>query len=350
MMGKLGKIISYVKYAVFLTVVFAVSDVVILNHLFGYGYPRDYKEENLFRYPAPYVTFTGRPNSLDHNEFGFRGKSLKDAKPDDFKVAFFGGSTGYYGDPPIAETVENELSKILGSGVFVANYSVVSSNHRQHLHGIIENFSQLKPDLIIFYGGYNETVSNGIYDPRPGYPYNFFYRAETSPAKKLVMENSAVLGELDKLLGLLSGISRLRDEQQPFSDDWNNRIVDKYFETLDLALDVSGTIESSKCGNTRFIAFYQPYVVPNNFRDPHENIRRRLDHREYGFDVSSEFEVFGLGIFSDPVHVQQEASNRMGERIAQIVAEAFRSELLSDCRAPIERASGHSGAVTGPPA
>jgi hypothetical protein len=32
--------------------------------------------------------------------------------------------------------------------------------------------------------------------------------------------------------------------QQPFPDDWDRRIAEKYYETLTLANNVTGTIES----------------------------------------------------------------------------------------------------------
>ena len=93
-------------------------------------YPRHYEEENVLRYPAPYVEFTGKPNLNDHNEFGFRGSSFKESQPEDFKIAFWGESTGYKEDSPIAQRVKEELKKLTGINVFVTNYSIVSSNHR----------------------------------------------------------------------------------------------------------------------------------------------------------------------------------------------------------------------------
>ena len=149
--------------------ILVVFDTIVLRLFLGYGYPRHYKEDNIKRFPAPYVMFTGKPNIRDHNEFGFRGASFKDADSNDLRIAFFGGSSGYNGNPSIAKVVEKELNKITNVDVFVANYSVTSSNHRQHLHGIIEYLPKYRPDIVIFYGGYNELIVTGKYDPRPGY-------------------------------------------------------------------------------------------------------------------------------------------------------------------------------------
>jgi len=95
---------------------------------------------------------------------------------------------------------------LLGIVVFMANYSVVSSHHRQHLHGIIEYLPPFEPDVVIFYGGYNETLQSAYYDPRPGYPYNYFYRSETKPFFKLLLENSGIIGEIDIKLKLFTNL------------------------------------------------------------------------------------------------------------------------------------------------
>ena len=330
--NRLQKATLVIGYIIYLGLFIFIFDTVVLKHILGFGYPRHYEEENVYRYPAPYVMFTGKPNVMDHNDLGFRGASLKDADSSDFKVAFFGGSTGYHGTPPIAKVVEKELEKILNVDVFVANYSVVSSNHRQHLHGIIEFLPKYKPDLVIFYGGWNETIQTGFYDPRPGYPYNHFYRAETSTVVKLLIENSALIGEADKKFGLFTGIRGMRMAQQPFSANWNNRIFKKYFETLELASNVARSISSHYCGNTKFLAFYQPYQVPANFLSTHKNIKSHISSMEYVFDVSSEYDGLGKEIFLDIVHVKQEARNLIGKKIATIIAEELRRGGLSDCR------------------
>lgn len=317
----LNKMKSIIAYLIYLVITITMFDVFVLHNIFGLGYPHHYEEENIQRFPSPYVEFTGKPNVMDHNEFGFRGDSFVKVPPDVFKIAFWGGSTGYNGSPPIAKILERELAKRLKQSVFVANYSVVSSNHRQHLHGIIEFLPQFKPDLIIFYGGYNETIQSAHYDPRPGYPYNFFYRSETKPFVKLLLRNSAIIGEIDKKIGVFTGMNRLKKEQQPFSQDWNKRIVDKYFETLILANNIADTIESSFFGRTRYMAFYQPYQVPVAFAVAHHEIKERIKTIPYIFDVSSQYDPLGKEVYLDSVHVNQKAKEVMGKKIADIVVE-----------------------------
>ena len=81
-------------------------DLLILRPLLGLGYPRHYEQENLLRAPAPYIEFKGKPNVLDHDEWGYRRASAP--RSDAINVAFFGGSTGYQGTPPIMSMVEEQ--------------------------------------------------------------------------------------------------------------------------------------------------------------------------------------------------------------------------------------------------
>ena len=312
-------------YCLYLTAVIVTVDVLVLKKLLNYGYPRHYEQENIQRYPAPYVAFTGRPNAADHNELGFRGRSLAESGSVNFMVAFFGGSTGYNGTPPIADLLEEKLGRLLREDIFVANYSVVSSHHRQHLHGIVEFLPQHEPDLVIFYGGHNETIQSANYDPRPGYPFNHFYRQETGPFVKLLLENSAIVGEMDRRLGnVLTGLARLRAQERPFSEAWNRRIADKYFETLSLAHKVARAIGSRRFGEARFMAFYQPYQVPEPFIAAHEDIRARIGSLSYVYDVSSTYRALGEAAYVDRVHVTQKAKKLMAERMARIIAAEVR--------------------------
>ena len=61
------------------------------------------------------------------NKYGFRGEEFKNNENEQSKL-LFGGSTGYNGDPPISELIENKLVIILR---LKHNFSSVSSNHNR---------------------------------------------------------------------------------------------------------------------------------------------------------------------------------------------------------------------------
>jgi len=326
------KISHAILYLLYLAAIVVVFDVVVLRQMLGFGYPTHFEEENLRRYPAPYKMFAGQPNRRDHNEFGFRGPSLASFSERTFKIVFFGGSTGYNGQPPIASLVETILRKEISDTVRVANLSVTSSNHRQHLHSILEDAFLHRPDLIIFYGGNNETMLNGHWDPRPGYPYNYFYRTETGPLQKVLIRYSAIMGELDRRWNFLTNLDALREAEEPFSPEWNIRVVDKYFETLGIANSLASAIPSQRCGDGRFMAFYQPVRGAGN--DPHPlytMITERISSIPYAHDVSRAYDSLDDRIYRDSVHVNQEAKAVMARTIADILIAGMEKGMLEGC-------------------
>ena len=129
-----SKVRSVFLYVLYILLIIGVCDVVVLKRIYDYGFWKGFAVQ----YPIPYVGFRGQSDFSDNNKDGFRGPLVSEVKPGDLKIAFFGGSTGYSGRSTIAQIVEKELEKLTGKSVFVANYSVISSNHRQNLHGIIE--------------------------------------------------------------------------------------------------------------------------------------------------------------------------------------------------------------------
>ena len=130
---------NFVKLKFHSKILCLISFIVLIDITSGYagfGYPKN--ENDSLRYIFPYDWIRGEPDKLDHNEFGFRGKAPNIKKEKDkFTIGFFGGSTGYHGDPTIIEIVSKKLNENnLKNEVF--NFSSVSSNHNQHLHRLLE--------------------------------------------------------------------------------------------------------------------------------------------------------------------------------------------------------------------
>jgi hypothetical protein len=206
--------------------------------------------------------------------------------------------------------------------VQIANFSVVSSNHRQHLHNIIESRSLFKPDVVIFYGGYNETLQPAYYDPRPGYPYNYFYRHETPLFARLLLKYSPTFYLTDELLtrygiGGLTPLAKLRNSGKPFSAQWNDAVISNYFDTIDLARSITGSFTSQHCTKPVFLFFYQPYQVPAEFMKAHNQIRKTIGTYSFGYDISDTFEKRGMDVFTDIVHVSQPGREAIAEEITR---------------------------------
>lgn len=306
--------------------------IIILDltlRLFGFGYPSHYNQENIERFPSPYDTFTGRPLVRDHNEFGFRG----DFRINTFKsynIAIFGGSTAYNGSPPIIDLVANNL---ISQGILVKTYNFgsVASNHSQHVHRLIKFSDIYKLDLVIFYGGYNETINYTVYDPRPGYPYNFFFRNELSPWKQAMLQSSSILGAFDQYSGgVISGLYKLKKEH--LDVDWDKDIITNYWRDLRLASSISQSIvKPNVCNKTQFLSFMQPAnpsTVPrrniwNKLASSQKEIFNNINWRHVDFTkLSSSIE------FIDDVHVTQQSRELIAKNLTGVVNEILSIKCL----------------------
>lgn len=279
-------ILIYSRIGINTFIVWLIIDQLIRITGLGSVLPDHYSKENYQRKAAPYIEFKGVPDKLDHDRHGYRWiPDIVDQEA--LKISFFGGSTGYQGEPPIPSLLEEKLKNNLGVPVQIANLSVVSSNHRQHLHNIIESRSLFWPDVVIFYGGFNETLSHAYYDPRPGFPYNYFYRNETSPLNQFLIRYSPTFHLIDELLtkygaGGLTPLAELRKNEKPFSSQWNEEIIRMYFDTMMLARNVAESFESQHCEKPVFLFFYQPYQVPDEFIHVHDEIRKTISNNSFG--------------------------------------------------------------------
>jgi lysophospholipase L1-like esterase len=320
-------------FQIFLATIFLtlVVDQLLVFYKGGV-YASHYNYSDLQRSPYPYIEFKGKPNVLDHNKYGYRWE-IDNIDNTYFNIAFFGGSTGYGGNPPIPLILEKKLRENFGKKIKVANFSVVSSNHRQHLHNLIESNDLFEPDLIIFYGGYNETGQVAFYDPRPGYPYNFFYRAELNNLKKLLFEHSFIFNRINEI-GIrfkkfdFTGLENLRKKENIYSLAWNSKVQTDYIETLSYSNKLAKALTTGFCkSDSRFRAFYQPYLVPKELRLLDQNVRLAIQQLNYVYDISDSLQE-KQELFTDIVHVNQKGNEFLADAI---YAKLFNDKKIQTC-------------------
>ena len=295
--------------------------------LIGFGYPSHYDQENIERFPTPSDTFRGKPNVRDHNSFGFRGDF--DDTQQGYNVAIFGGSTTYNGTPPIINLVVNKLESE-GISVNAFNFGSVSSNHTQHVHRLLEFSDRFRFDLVIFYGGGNETIQYASYDPRPGYPYNFFFRNELAPWKQMLLRKSSILGTVDIYTGLISGLRSLRSEQ--IDAQWTNRIVNNYWRDLGLANLISQEIvQPQRCEATNFLSVLQPGNPSTNLQIDlwKALILSQTEHSSITtWDHLDLTHLQSTISFTDIIHVTQQSREIIANQLAREVSRI----LLTRCK------------------
>ena len=309
-------------------VIFTIIAIDIALGLIGFGYPKHYNQENIERYPTPSDTFRGKPNVRDHNNLGFRGDF--DDRASSYNVAIFGGSTTYNGSPPIIDLVETEL-EAQGISVDTFNFGSVSSNHSQHVHRLLEFSDRYRFDLVIFYGGGNESLQYASYDPRPGYPYNFFFRNELAPWKQTLLRISSILGTVDIYSGgFISGLSSLKAEYIDIR--WANEIVDNYWRDLALANAITKTIiQPDRCSASKFLSVLQPGNPTTELQIEVWNLLLQSQPRHINSIEWNHADFSNLNSavqFTDIIHVNQNSK----ELIASHLASEVNRILSTECK------------------
>ena len=287
--------------------------------LTGFGYQSHYNQENIERYPTPADTFRGKPNVRDHNSLGFRGEFSDRA--DSYNVAIFGGSTTYHGNPPIINLVANEL-KDQGISIDAFNFGSVSSNHSQHVHRLLEFSDRYRFDLVIFFGGVNESLQYASYDPRPGYPYNFFFRNELAQWKQTLLRISSILGTIDIYTGgLISGLRSLRATE--IDAQWTDEIAINYWRDLGLANSISrALVKPDLCVSTNFLSVLQPANPSAGLEtDLWNSLMLSQSERESSLDWSHlDFSYLQpMMQFTDIAHVTQQSNELIAVHLAREV-------------------------------
>lgn len=291
----------------------------ILLSFLGFGYESHYQQENIERSPSPYDSFSGKPHRLDHNKYGFRGKFITKGELNSqaISIAFFGGSTGYNGDPPIPILIQNEINK-RGYESVVYNFSSTSSNHSQHLHRLLKFHDKFRFDLVIFYGGGNETLQYLDYDPRPGYPFNFFYRQELSPLLQAALRYSSILGEFDKYTGKLSGLSEIRSNLD--ANTWKESIITRYWKDLSSAKRLTeNMVEPNSCNASNFISVLQP---ANPILKSHVEVWELLKLSSQNVVHESHVDLSNLDneiSFTDIIHIDHQSRLKISKKLVDII-------------------------------
>lgn len=153
------------------------------------------KHTDIYHHPVPYITFHGVPDSVtttkDHmnqngtiveiklNELGFRiERPLPSRKPPEETRVFVLGSSTIFNGIPLEMSIPGQIETCFRDNgrdnVKVYNFGFVSSVSGQELSLLVHLLSSYEPDAVIVYNGGNDVCLPTNFDPRPGYPYNFF--------------------------------------------------------------------------------------------------------------------------------------------------------------------------------
>lgn len=99
----MNKFHIFLSYTFQVLLWFFIIDVLILRFCFHIGFSSHYEQDD-FYIQAPYVSYVSKPISysyLYNRRYDPQKSIFKDLQENDIKVAFFAGSTGILGTPPM---------------------------------------------------------------------------------------------------------------------------------------------------------------------------------------------------------------------------------------------------------
>ena len=340
------------KMLKWLGVVFLSCVVVFLlgEVFFRYLYPRvnPFDDRIAQRYITPYTMFS-------HFEYGAKEKPKQE---NEIRVFMLGGSTVAYGNPPLPVCVERELKNRGFSNVRVVNYGVISQNSSQELAHLIYHVMDSEPDLVVFYDGGNDIMDPLLYDPRPGYPFNFlayennvfFKEVDEYPWFSLLAYGSEALRRLFRnyFFETFGHFSEWRSYAGYGTQAWSDKIAQIYAGNLAKAARICDAYDVA------YMAFFQPLLfykqtlseseknimspwpqtekamVGPYTRDVRDRITRYVAdeqkiHPFSFYDFSRLFSDAHESVFTDYIHLTREANQKVASAICDRLVEPIQA-------------------------
>lgn len=309
---------------------------------------------------APYVMFRPKPTKGNPqiNSLGFHSPEIsKEKKANEFRIAILGGSAAYNGTYAIqdgkikdetiigklAETLKNNSPSLKGKDITYINGGIPSAVSGQELAQFIWHVLSLKIDLLIVFDGFNDfwVPLNG-YDPREGYPYDYFveeYRYyKFSSDKNYTSEK--IMDYLKKLITLDPA---LFNRQQSITKDYFKEleIVKPPFAELKTGIlntyfdNISKISTIAHAYGIKSAIFLQPYSPIHNdpqrpevkeildiyaaAADRYKTLSENNSSTRIYWDFSSYMSEKMKPLFTDIVHFNEEGNKLIAEEMYSVM-------------------------------
>jgi hypothetical protein len=330
------------------------------------------KNDRPWREPRPYFMFGGPTHgrtvnllpamdegagrSVRLNAEGFRiDREIVTPKPaNEVRIFFMGGST-VIGGRPVETTIPSVVEAHLQTnGVQHArayNFGVLSFVSGQELALLVHRLIDLQPDLVIAYDGGNDLYEPWVYDPRPGYPFNFVTEEEAMTALANAQGDAktvasfardsalvqALLGTTDWFNRMTMRLDRLRADVGYGSTPWKEAVAGAY------ARNLAAMCRFARGNGALFAGYFQPLLAYSQPLDPNQAAatggdvmvqslreQRQMARRAVGAqfpapsaEAGCRFgDLSGLleneaAAFTDAIHVDNKSNQLIGRRIAE---------------------------------
>lgn len=316
--------------------------------------PFDVKTGEGLYYSHPYMSYDMKPGydipgEVSINSLGFRGEEFGAVKPPGvYRIVALGGSTTYgiglNDDETYPYYLQKELRKRLGTDkIEVINAGLVSATTAENLPRFLLKILPLKPDMIIFYEGYNDLpprMFNGFSDDYYHFrknPQNYFswlshsllYRAAASGLKaSLHYPNMTLLSEIWKFENMP------QDDGQKIAN-FNSTANAVYERNLDYIIALARAKNITVVLST--FVFDDDAPNWNNYM-PDELWGKGIGQNneaikelagEYGLPLIDLYS-YGLehkNIFHDSIHLTAEGDEEMADVFADTIAPIVKKEM-----------------------
>ena len=356
----------------FLFIISVLLALFIADKILGKFNPAQTEIQRLFS-PAsewkkiqPYTMFSGHPGADFINEklniYGYRGKTPEPVKQtDEIRLFMLGGSTTVLGQPPASTYIEKKIQKISPFKINVFNYAVGASVSGMEMVRILTEISNFQPDIIIMYNGGNDILLPFLYDPRPGYSYDFIIHEKnpllTANMKKipafylLAYKSSNIFRKIfsKNYENVFFNLHELRDQSGYNTEKWREKIVEIYLNNLEKSYLMAQTFGSEFTAFFQPLAFFTKESIEPDFISQatcfEHTIKSRQLFREYLedtpepvkssiIDLSDIFDSYGLDIYTDtsfdPIHTTQTAKPIIAQKICEHLIRKYHSILGID--------------------
>jgi hypothetical protein len=139
--------------------------------------------------PTPNYNYSYGKSIVHHNSIGFRG-----AEPDGWvgankRIITIGGSSTYCLGISDTETWPYKLEKYLGNNIKVLNMGVIGHSSAEHIIMTSLIVPPIKPDIILYYMGWNDITNSHFSNLKPDY---FYHRISLYESLGIIHPPSAI--------------------------------------------------------------------------------------------------------------------------------------------------------------
>ena len=314
-------------------------------------------QSEIFRFPAPYHMFGGKPNGLMTREdaaklspltppeevdairldaFGFRNDHDVTApkEPGEVRVFVVGGSTTFMGSSN-SNTIPGQLERLFQAhdhfNVTCYNFGIISQCSTQQLVLTCTKLLDFQPDIIVTYDGINELIGHYGFDPRVGNPYNFFFMESVLNAVRIKDQGGQSVLEFGQMNWRLP---ELREQVKYLSPEWRMAIVRNYINNIRKMKQITASFDIG------YVSFIQPMIYHKsplvgkeiafaeersyysthgeyyaNVIEHAKSIDGASEDQKYIFDVTRVFRDFPHEVYWDFAHT----SDRGNQEIAKAI-------------------------------